>query len=436
MNRFLKFTAFFLTVGILIGTFYGCTQDVSSRTESNSVVSNQPMEMMEFVDLEFLLGISGTEDGYYESASLSGGNYIILYTDYATKQRVPLCNRPECLHNDETCTAWVSRSVVPFVAGDKLYLKYTRMDDPSLSVEDRYQRIEQMDLNGENRKVLVRFEANKEMTGNIVSDGTYFYVIREIIESVTDASYELLRISLIDGSVEVLEKLDKKYFLLGGWGKQLLMKDIGFSELLSFSELDQLNNQTDSHRLSLYNIDSKQFQVIDQWDSSEKSVLTYQDKMYSLIYGDTPSLVETDLQTQEEKTICTEFPFQVFTSTYLSKIWDGYIIIQSFEPADNEIGQISRVFCVDCNSGSANEISNKYEVNGNKMSYVILAQTHDSFLVQSGSEEFTFMASAPDGSKYETTSIRPVHALISKEDYFNNKDAVDIITSLDDAFIY
>ena len=96
------------------------------------------------------------------------------------------------------------------------------------------------------------------------------------------------------------------------------------------------------------------------------------------------------------------------------------------------MGQISRVFCVDCERGAVNELSNKYEVNGNAMPYVVLAQTQDQFLVQSGAEEFTLVTSASDGARVETTSLRPVHALISKEDFFHDKDATETIKALED----
>ncbi len=432
MNRFLKLSALFFAVGVLIVAFYSCAGETSSVADSYpNTRSDQPRKLMEFVNLQSRSGASGTEDGYYEPGTLSGKGNLILYTDYATKQRIPLCNRPECLHNDDTCTAWVSRSFVPFAAGGKLYIIYNSTENPSLSVEDQYQRIEQMDLNGENRKVLVRFEANKEMTGNIVCDGTYFYVIRERVESATSASYELLRISLSDGSVETLEELDKQYFLLGGWGSQLLLKDIDFAEMVPLTELYKLDGRVNTNTLSLYDIDSKRLSVLEQWDSSEKSVLTCRDKMYALVYGDTPLLVETNLQTKEEKIVCDEFPFPVLSSSYLSEIWDGYLIIQTSESDENKSEQISREFCVNCNTGSVNELSNKYERNGKEIPYLILAQTQGFFLIQSGVEEYTITASAPDGSKFETTSSRSILALISKEDYFNNEDTVNIITSVD-----
>lgn len=44
--------------------------------------------------------------GYYYIATLPDGGYNIRYIDYENLLDVCLCNRPECMHSDETCAAW------------------------------------------------------------------------------------------------------------------------------------------------------------------------------------------------------------------------------------------------------------------------------------------------------------------------------------------
>src|SRR5699024_8541184 len=48
----------------------------------------------------------GTGQGYYVCGS-NGGSPLLCYLDYASAAEVPLCARPNCEHNSESCTAWL-----------------------------------------------------------------------------------------------------------------------------------------------------------------------------------------------------------------------------------------------------------------------------------------------------------------------------------------
>ena len=69
----------------------------------------------------------GTAAGAYRLVYRADGSSNITYIDYATRSEIYLCNRPNCTHDNESCTSWlpmdgISKDV--FVAGDHLVILY------------------------------------------------------------------------------------------------------------------------------------------------------------------------------------------------------------------------------------------------------------------------------------------------------------------------
>ena len=110
-----------------------------------------------------------TESGYYEllkwpnelnkeSSLIRNGN--IIYTDYSSAQRLFLCNVPGCAHNSNDCTSFLSYSgfCVLFTncSETKLYALSGGDYDVQYNDESELPTITQMDMDGSNRKELVR----------------------------------------------------------------------------------------------------------------------------------------------------------------------------------------------------------------------------------------------------------------------------------------
>ena len=106
----------------------GCSSEErlpASSSKSVSQVTNQQesgpqLELLSPIDYKEVSGVS-SGDGYYEVAYTASG-YNLKYTDYASKQRIYLCNRPECTHSDETCASWFENNAQTLWIGNSLYL--------------------------------------------------------------------------------------------------------------------------------------------------------------------------------------------------------------------------------------------------------------------------------------------------------------------------
>ena len=85
----------------------GCTQIHEENSSSNSKIEAPAnVEYQDTVTLvtdpygPLLNTSASTNDGYYELLlSADGTANNILYTDFATKQRIYLCNAPNCTHD-------------------------------------------------------------------------------------------------------------------------------------------------------------------------------------------------------------------------------------------------------------------------------------------------------------------------------------------------
>ena len=100
-----------------------------------------------------------TENGFYCLKRGKGGCYA-LYCDLDSDHFVKLCSRPDCLHNSETCDAYLERiSTELSYYHDKLY--YIKYGEPIIEIEDgqnivKYEpdKLYCMDIDGRNKKEL------------------------------------------------------------------------------------------------------------------------------------------------------------------------------------------------------------------------------------------------------------------------------------------
>jgi hypothetical protein len=89
----------------------------------------------------------GTREGYYYlteevKEDADGRNYLsLLYLDYATRQEVYLCNKPDCAHDNDRCSAYIAAEIPGDCSllawEDKLYL-FCSSYTVGMSVGDGY----------------------------------------------------------------------------------------------------------------------------------------------------------------------------------------------------------------------------------------------------------------------------------------------------------
>lgn len=69
--------------------------------------------------------VAQTDAGDYSLYNNSDGSINILYTDFSQRRCIYLCQQPNCTHDNEACTSWLSTQgggTGIFAGEDKIYL--------------------------------------------------------------------------------------------------------------------------------------------------------------------------------------------------------------------------------------------------------------------------------------------------------------------------
>lgn len=191
------------------------------RTETEPVGENVRYELRD------LYNGSGNEQGYYHIAARAAGgaepdHCNIFYMDYATRQEIYLCNKPDCTHDNENCASYLPGSIESdygILATDTaLYLLDTPISafapatfDPSGSgatPEARAPAIYQMRLDGAGRTRVLELESGLHISGPYLYGGGRLYCSGAKTETKDEGNG---MISASSGKQELMEfDLEKK----------------------------------------------------------------------------------------------------------------------------------------------------------------------------------------------------------------------------------
>lgn len=404
----------------------GCqsTKDHKETSQTPSV-----KEDLVFKDWSYL-SMSGdsNEEGYYFIKTEEKSTHLAYY-DYATKQEIYLCNKPECQHNDSTCTAYLDDASAMsqlFVYKNHLYL----VDNIGLTMNTLGEsqalgsRIVQLDLNGQNRKDIYKLDDDYSFEGGdyiIGDDCLYIPVVRETeIEmgknsfmQVTTEKY-LYKINLENG--EGQQVMDLKYKNMQGVeGRSIIMNISQYDEDPekylkdnNYAKYDQLMAKAKTN-YEIYDIDTEQTKTI---TVNQNEIGTYyKNKIYTVT---NKALYALDLETQKEEKI-----LDLKYNGYISGIINDYIIVDQW---DDQFIMTLKISIKD----PKREELNHY-LRTPKEPVQILAQTSNQLLVmydREGQEEKTWAGTM----QYETKKEHI--GLISIEDYLNNQSQYKDIKTL------
>jgi len=183
----------------------------------------------------------GNEVGFYHMHKMNDQTYL-SYFDYQTKQEVLLCQKPECQHQDETCTAKIQDMLsYLYVYDEHLYL----IENSVFSLnslgefEQTNPRIIQMNLDGSHRHVLYSVENGYHIKGSDLcfdNENIYISIYKKVDYEKTTSSHltvnqdeALYQISLRSGKAKKLIDMNHKS-LCGVEGRQLILYHLTYLE--------------------------------------------------------------------------------------------------------------------------------------------------------------------------------------------------------------
>lgn len=413
---------------VLIGLLYlsGCSGDLpivdgNEGKNNRSVKDNVSVESdtKEIRDLVMLTKSDSsqkyvnTENGYYymteEADELKEGSYghHLFYVDFKTKQEVHLCNDSSCQHDTETCTAVLPMDEFEsdsslFIYQNKLYILSRPYDDDGSSsvvvVGDKSQFETQpavlyrMDLDGSNREIVYRFDADLTVEDSILADDKGLYVVTKKLASqqegevnfTTSSEREIIRIDTDTWESQTVVDMDfgdndTKWEIIGSYGKQLIVKGVIFETALSLEEeLDDEkfkeayeNSKTMIASVDLSTGNMKELETLSNKDLH--SLAVDKDIIYLSIEGE-DEIIRYNLTTEEREVLANlqqNFIFEVLDGKLVTISWD-YIDDYGMNFVDMKTGEVSRSSLVTKTLGW------RLEIRGETEDHILVVYDYDA----------------------------------------------------------
>ena len=192
----------------------------------------------------------GNEAGYYYLSHREDGSFNIKYVDYASCTEIYLCSRPECAHDNESCTAWrpyggSEGCAVP--VGDHLYTMFygpLRPEELAVFGELAKMHIGISGLDGSGARELVSLPASESLHDGIAADAQHLYMTIETVEKTPDDETRSFRqiyaVDLQDGSISKSAPMEQNNLgIVGAAGRKLILRyyDVTLDETHSLADM-------------------------------------------------------------------------------------------------------------------------------------------------------------------------------------------------------
>lgn len=367
-----------------------------------------------------------TDDGMYMLMPQqdAAGGVMLVYVEFESAQMAVVCVRPECNHNDETCTGWFPSemgSCQSVAIGDKIYLLFS--GNPYAETPVKPQLL-QMQRNGADRKVLVEFDAADIFATPFATDETHLYIMRKTLERAPGESYrtdtQLIGVSLQTGEIHVVKQWVEDARLWGtDQNKFFVQIPLNFSG--NFAAPGQ----------------GQQYEVISVTkDGEEESLFRAEETGYigaaaaNAYYQITPTehtITARSFLDGTVRTLTTDLPAQldnVFSFSFVD-VYDGTLFfIGIFPPEGTSTSSRSVLYALDEATGDMSEIALYMTESGGPSTKLVLPVTKykNMYFVRSKLEKSQPITEVgPDGQVHKYEALMEGFALIDEQDLLAGK---------------
>ena len=351
-----------------------------------------------------------TNDGLYfvELRNDNSNNSNLLYLDYATRQAVVVCEKPDCLHSDETCTAFFPYrygAANSCVVGNYLYIIFSGSEK-----ENTLPTLYRIDLNGQNRTQLATLPSEFDYNNPVATDGEKLYTVCNRIEAEENGRIRtftnLISLSLQDGALQTLREWDCDAYLWGAEGSTLsVMLPVDTKEASVSFNIELISPSGEL-------LATQPFQnIAPRYYVTENTIY-----WYSLEDG---SIYARRLDSSEEQQIATGLLFPDADNVALGDVYYPYIFLEHFtldtggkyhyEVYNAESGELHEVDLFLFETPTDNKLIPVYD----KIGDFLLVANREIFTETTG---FT-----SDGQAVTFESMELAQAFISIDDFLNSR---------------
>lgn len=409
---------------LLLGLCCACTAQKPAPGEASSVLpESQPQhdkaEKAFEGSLTFVNPHSGpgapSDTGYYDYHTLPDGSVTVMYTDYATKTRVPLCSSPSCIHQDETCSAWYAYTgggMMPLVVGERLVLAVNGSNDGIAQENAAGPYLEVMALDGTGKEKVISLPNGMMFESPFVTDDAGFYAICSQTQMDEDgqavlSQRQLIRFDLQEKSYTVLRTFENAgAYLEGCTADSLLVRTV---DRTSDGEKDAVVQ---------YSLSSQSAEEIVSWKPPCVGRV-FADQFY-LFDPDSSELSAVDCTSGAKNILgiigAPEVPFT--TVQFKDKI-DDRLIYEAITVG--ETTSATQYFAFNLTDKTSVELTLKTQDTMHETPLIVLAECGDNLLVSPAASVEMVNISASDGTTLPMPSLSYQYVLMAKEDYWNNQ---------------
>ena len=342
--KHVKLFLFVLSMTILIGCSASQSNDYKENSTTNIIDSQSGIQgkpLVELSDIDMKEFHASTEDGMYFLQDRDSDKAAqIMYLDYNLNICIPLCNRPNCSHDDESCTSYLAGAAytsICFVLNNKLYVMHliNNLDDGAMAPGS----IDEIDLNGENRHEILRLSDNQYFmqTGILGNENSLIFNVQETDGTTKGAETKFVtyRFDFSSGKLFRLYEEEFPTFILGALNDSILLKRIEMNP-------DAINDP------SLYEQQNHTICKIDQngeivnnelisWKQGSLSTV-YKNGVFYQLNSDTGEICATKFLDLSNYVIM-QSDILVGSFNSISACWDGGLIL-SVEPEEETMERV------------------------------------------------------------------------------------------------
>lgn len=345
---------------------------------------------------------TGSENGAYLSLQLKDEiAFNIAYIDYATQNEVLLCSKPNCSHDDATCTSWVPQNGYGQLITDGKHL-FCFINDTQNGPA-----IYRMDMNGENRKKLYTFQSGGSFFSGVASDGTYLYFGSSQISEEGKSSGYIVALSCESGEMFTISEFAGESYLYSAFGRTLIIRHTVDTGEVEFIGID---------------VDSGEKTILRTWNPIHEFGLCDKDT-YVCLDVENYIIRVCSLKSGEEYTFSNIIPqIDEDCICILNGLLDNHIWFTIYTPSIGSILMDTKTYAVDIASGLVTDIDFKIDNLGYTTDPVdIVAQTDDFYLVRTSIKQFDLTMRTYDGTMATKTLPQACFSIIMKDDFWKGR---------------
>lgn len=368
--------------------------------------------------------------GYYFLEE--GEHQRIKYIDYETRQEIYLCNKPNCKHDNEDCSAYIdSISVEMYVYGGSIYLVSSSGDTTVMSVDaqenismDTVKEapvIYRMNLDGTGKEKIFELPAGMDISPQLIS-GEYLFAFFSKSESVelgptSHASVEKEKyLSVINLKTGKWEKLmdGKNKNIVGVYkGSFIITQTLYPKDPNEFLDDDDgwLENMKNSDiSLTLYSLESKREEKIAKLGYDKMQEIICDGKFVYFLRDNSSAIDCLDLETKKIRTV-KELKRE---GASLRDCGEGKLLYLYYDKESDE-ALVKDAYIVNVSTGEEKEFTLLDE---NRICMERIGQNDDYYLVILGYKMSDYYKTWAGTMQRNIEEIR--YGLITKENYWSS----------------